>query len=300
MRVRCGAALFLLLLLSGCSVSPLTQRATQFSTAATAATLKMQNAYQLVEQSFADMQTAELVNNFEKSGFSPAQIKPFMPTQAMQARTKMLAGLQQYATLLAEVSGNQPIAALDTQSKALGTALRGLSDSSGLTQVAANAHTGINVADTAVDALGRLLIERDREQKLPAILTQMQKPVDDMCQLLEADIGTPNGFGLRSELHSSYSRLIGAQIRYILDNEKTMRPDEKRAEIEKLPQMAATEKQDDLILQQTQAALKSLAEANDALVTTKGSKKAPAFRTLLSQLVAQGQQIGSVYSAMPK
>ena len=257
MYVRCGAALSLLLLVSGCSISPLSQRAKAFSTAAMAVTLKAKNAYELVEQSYTDAQMASLVNNFDTKGFNTTQIQSFMPTAAMQARTQMIAGLQQYATLLAEVSGNQSVTALDTQSEAVGKSLQGLSTSAGLSGVAKNAKSDIGLASSAVDALGRMLIEHKTAKELPGILTQMQKPVDDICQLLEDDIGTREGGGLRNQLENDYDSLIAEQRTYIYANEAKMTPDEKRTEIKLLPQLVTTEQQDDATLAQTLAALES-------------------------------------------
>ncbi len=296
MRIQYGATLCMLLL-SGCSVTPLTRRATEFSTAATATTVKVQNAYQLVEASYIDAQMASLVNNFNTKGFSPSQIHSFMPTAAMQARMQMIAGLQQYATLLAEVSGNEPVAALDTQSEALGKSLQRLSGSAGLSSMAKNAKTGIGVTSTAVDALGRMLIAHETAKELPAILVRMEKPVNEICQVLEADIGTPEGGGLRNQLKVDYDNLIAEQRTYIYANEAKMTPEETRAEIEKLPQLVITEERDDAVLAQTQAALNALAATNDALVATKNRKHAPAFRALLGELVTEAEQIGSVYKA---
>lgn len=296
MRIQYGATLCMLLL-SGCSVTPLTRRATEFSTAATATTVKVQNAYQLVEASYIDAQMASLVNNFNTKGFSPSQIHSFMPTAAMQARMQMIAGLQQYATLLAEVSGNEPVAALDTQSEALGKSLQRLSGSAGLSSMAKNAKTDIGVTSTAVDALGRMLIAHETAKELPAILVRMEKPVNEICQVLEADIGTPEGGGLRNQLKVDYDNLIAEQRTYIYANEAKMTPEETRAEIEKLPQLVITEERDDAVLAQTQAALNALAATNDALVATKNRKHAPAFRALLGELVTEAEQIGSVYKA---
>ena len=224
MHVRCGAALSLVLLISGCSISPLSQRATSFSTAATAATLKVQNAYQLIEQSYTDAQMASLVNNFDAKGFNPSQIQSFMPSAAMQARTQIIAGLRQYATVLAEVSGNQSVTALDMQSEALGKSLQGLSTSTGLSSVAKNANMDVGIASTAVDALGRMLIEHKAAKELSRILTQMQKPIDQICHLLEDDIGTPEGGGLRNQLKIDYDGLIAEQRTYIYANEAKMTP----------------------------------------------------------------------------
>ncbi len=296
MRIQYGAVLCLLLL-SGCSVTPLTRRATEFSMAATATTVKVQNAYQLVEASYIDAQMARLVNNFNTKGFSPSQIHSFMPSAAMQARMEMIAGLQQYAMLLAEVSGNEPVAALDTQSEALGKSLQRLSGSAGLSSMAKKAKTDIGVTSTAVDALGRMLIAHETAKELPAILVRMENPVNEICQVLEADIGTPEGSGLRNQLKVDYNNLIADQRTYIYANEAKMTPEETRAEIEKLPQLVITEERDDAVLAKTQAALKALAATNDALVATKNRKHAPAFRALLGELVAEAEQIGSVYKA---
>jgi hypothetical protein len=297
MYARCGAALPLLLLVSGCSISPLSQRATAFSTAATATTLKVQNAYQLVEQSYSDAQMASLVNNFDTKGFNRSQIQTFIPSDAMQARTQMIAGLQQYAALLAEVSGNQSIKAMDTQSEAVGKSLQALSTSTGLGSVAKSANTDIGVASTAGDARGRMRIEHNTAKEMAGLHNHMQKPVDTICQLLEDDIGTPEGSGLRNQLKIDYDNLIAEQRTYIYANEAKMTPNEKRTEIENLPHLVTTEQHDDNTLAQTQAALKALAATNDALATTKNSKHAPAFRALLAELVAEGQQIGSVYKS---
>ncbi len=298
MCLRYGTVFSALLLISGCSVAPpLSQRVAEFSTAATATSLKVQNAYQLVEQSYTDAQMARLVNNFDRTGFNPSQIKPFMPKAAMRARTQMIAGLQQYAILLAEVSSNQSTTALDAQSEALGKSLQALSTSTGLTSVAKNANTDIGFLSTAVDALGRMLIEHKTAEDLPKILIQMQKPVDDICQLLEEDIGTPEGSGLRNQLKNDYDDLIAEQRTYIYANEAKMTPEEKRTEIEKLPQLVMTEEQDESMLAQTKAALKALAETNDMLVATKKSRQAPAFWALLADLTAESHQIGSVYKA---
>ncbi|MGA9985132.1 MAG: hypothetical protein WBP95_16770, partial [Acidobacteriaceae bacterium] len=87
------------------------------------------------------------------------------------------------------------------------------------------------------------------------------------------------------------------QRTYILANETKMSPDEKRTEIGKLPQLVTAEKAGDATLEQTQKALQQLATTNDALTQTKKDKDAPAFRALVAQMVAQGQQLGAVYSA---
>lgn len=295
----CGAVC-VLTMVSGCGLSPLGKRATAFSTAASATTLQVKNGYQVVEESYYDVQVDNLVKNFDTEGFKTDNIKPFLTADDMKARTQLLEGLQQYATLLAAMSGNEAVAALDKQSEAVGKDLESLSKDSGFKSVAKNSTIEGGVAAAAVDALGRELMARKTARELPSILDEMQKPVDQICQLLEEDIGDPQTGGLRNQLKNDYDQLIADQRAFIYANEKAMSPDEKRAAIATLPQLWIAEKQNDAALAQTQEALKKLATTHDALADTKKSKDAPAFESLVSQLAAQGQQLSDVYSAATK
>ncbi len=283
--------------LSGCAISPLSQRAATFSTAASATVVKMQSAYQLVETTYEQAAMASLVNQFDTKGFDAASIQPFIPDADMKARTDLMSALQQYATLLAEVSGSSEVTELDKDSAAMGTNLEALAKDAPLTALAKNANVESGVASAAVDALGQVLMKRATAKELPSILESAQKPIDTICTLLGQDIGTTEGMGLRNELRDKYGELIADQRTYIKDNEAKMTPDEKRTEIGKLPQLVTAEKQGDATLEQTQKALQQLAATNDALTETKKDKDAPAFRALVAQMVAQGQQLGAVYAA---
>ncbi len=285
-------------ILVGCTLSPLSQRTTTFSTAACATILQVRNGYQVVEQSYYDAQAAHLVITFDKQGFDPSQIQPFMRPADMKVRNELLAGLQQYATLLAEVSGNDPIEELDKQSQALGTQLQALSSDANLAALTKSTSIDSGLVATAVDALGRALIEHKRASELPAILERMQKPIDQICQLLEEDIGDPGKSGLRNQLSNDFDELVKFQTTFIFQNEGHMTAEEKRNQIEMLPKLVVEARQADAALEQTQDALQQLAAAHDALAQTRNSKDAPAFRSLISQLVTQSQQLGSVYAAV--
>lgn len=295
--IRACVCFCAVMMASGCGLSPLAKRATAYSKAASTATLEVKSAYQLVEESYYDVEVASLQKNFDTDGFDPAKFQPFLSEEDMKARTQLLEGLQQYATLLAAVSGNQEVTALDKQSEAVGKKVQALSKDSGLQTVAKNASMDGGIAAAAVDALGRVLMEREMAKELPSILDSMQKPMDQICQLLEDDIGDPQTGGLRNQLKLDYDRLIKDQTAFIYANEKTMSPSEKQDAIAKLPELAAAEKKGDAALAQTQEALKKLATTHDALVDTKKSKDAPAFESLVSQLEEEGQQLGAVYSA---
>ena len=295
----CGL-LCLLLAVGGCNLSPLEKRVTAFSTAASATTLKMTSSYALVELSYSDAQSAKLVNHFDKDGFKEEDYQPFMPEEAMKVRTQLLKGLEQYATLLAEVTGTASASAIDKQSEATGKSLQALAKDSSLAAMAGDAKIDSGTISSAVEALGQALAEEKTAKELPSILESMKQPVDNICQLLEQDIGTPEGSGLRNQLRNDYHQIIADQRTYIYDNEAKMTATEKRAAIELLPTLVAKEKQDDATLEATAEALKKLATTNDALVDTKKSKDSPAFRTQLASFVAQGQQVGSTCTAASK
>lgn len=287
--------------LAGCAISPLSKRTAAFSTAAVAATQSTTNAYQVVEQSYYDSQVAALVVGFEKDGFHPENIQNFMSSKDMETRARVLDGLKQYSETLAEVSGDQPLNSLDTQAAALGKSLQDLSKTSDLQSLAKSAKVSgadLNIATTAVDALGRMLIERRRRRDLPAILKQMKDPINQICALLEADIGDPEKSGLRNELKNNYLTLIRKQEQYIHINEDKLSAQEKRLEIERLPKLVEDEKKADQALVATQAALAQLAKTHTALVESGNAKDSPGFKTLLSELVENGQQLHQFYQKL--
>jgi hypothetical protein len=300
--LRGVAALALLALAAGCSVSPLARRASAFATAATAAAKDTTNAYALVEQTHHDAEVQAMVANFDTQGFDPAKIKPFMSPQDMEARTKILDGLSKYAEELAYVSGDQPMTDFDTQADAVGKSLQDLSKTDSIAAFLKSANVtdmDVNLATTAVDALGRALIERRRGRELPVLLKEMKDPIVQICALLEADIGDPEKSGLRNQLKNDYDTLKRKQIRFIHDNEATMSASDKRALIEELAKMSDDEAAGDKTLAATQAALKQLATTHTALTESGNAKDAPVFRTMLSELESDGQQLQGFYSKLP-
>jgi len=283
--------------LSGCgALSPLASRSAAFSSAATAAVAQTTNAYQLVNQAHFDAQVATLVATYDATGFDQNAIKPFLPEEDLKVRTQVLAGLEQYATLLAEVSGNQPIKELETQASAAGDALMKLKedDFKGLKIDAQEK----NLAVTAVAAMGSVLIEHERSRALPGILDKMDPPIQKICAILESDIGTAGKPGLASALHRDYDSQIEAQKKFIRDNAATMSPEQKRTEIELLPRLVQAQQQSDRALAATSRSLAALASAHAALTETKNQKDSPAFRLKLTELVENVQAMNGYYLSL--
>ncbi len=238
-----------------------------------------------------------MVATYETSGFDTSKLKPFLPEQDRKVRTHVIEGLESYAELLAAISGDQPLTQVDASAKAMGASLQGLSaiDLGNAKLTATNA----NLATTAIDALGRALVEQKRRRDLPGILHQMQEPIETICKLLEQDIGDPAGSGLRNELHISYLDLIREEKNYLADNGGKLLPAERREEIRSLGRLAASEAQGDHALAETQSTLARLARAHTALAETAGQKSSPVFQVQMEQLAESVQQLKSFYDTLP-
>ena len=290
-------AAVLCLSLAGCSLSPLARRTSQFASAATVTAAETGNAYQLVENTYREAQIARQVATYDESGFDITRVKTFLSPHDLEVRKQILDGLEDYAELLAAVSGDQPLTEVDTSSKALGASLQTLSANDLLG--AKLTTTDANVAATAIDALGRALVERKRRRELPGILEQMRQPVETICTLLQEDIGDPARGGLRNELHVNYLDLMREQKNYIAENEKKLSPAEKREEIRALPKLARAEVAGDRALAATQRALRQLARTHTALGVTAAQKDSPAFHLQMAELTASAQQLKDFYSSLP-
>ncbi|MGO9776382.1 MAG: hypothetical protein ACLQGT_03085 [Terracidiphilus sp.] len=296
-----AAGLGMALLVAGCSVSPLVKNASKFATAATAASKDATNAYQLVEQEHYNAEVERLVTDFGTANFDLNSIQPFMKPDEMEARTKLIKGLSEYAEALAAVAGDQPLTDFDTQAEAVGKSLKDLSTSDALASMVKKANidtAGLNAVTTAVDALGRAIINHQRSSELPALLKEAKTPIATICTLLQADIGNSEKSGLRNQLKNDYLTEIEKQEKFI-KNTPTLSPTDRQAAIRALATLAKAARDGDNTLTATQKELADLAKTNAALAETDKSKDSPAFKTMLSELVSDTQQLSGFYEKLP-
>ena len=296
-----AAGLGMALLVAGCSVSPLVKNASKFATEATAASKDATNAYLLVEQEHYNAEVERLVTDFGTAKFDLNNIQPFMPPDEMEARTRLIKGLSAYAETLAVVAGDQPLTDVDTQAEAVGKSLKDLSTSDALASMVKKAKidaTSLNAVTTAVDALGRAIINHKRSSELPALLKEAKTPIATICTLLQADIGDSEKSGLRNQLRNDYLTEIEKQEKFI-KNTSTLSPTDRQAAIKELVTLAKAARDGDKTLAATQKELADLAKTNAALAETDKSKDSPAFKTMLSELVSDGQQLRGFYEKLP-
>jgi hypothetical protein len=277
------------------------KKASDFATAATAAAKDATNAYQLVEQEHYNAEVERLVADFGTAGFDLNSIQPFMPPDDMDARTKLIKGLSEYAEALAAVAGDKPLTDMDTQAEAVGKSLTDLSKSDALASMVKKDKIGatdLNLVTTAVDALGRAIINHKRNSELPALLKEAKGPIATVCTLLQDDIGDPEKGGLRNQLKNDYLSDIQKQEKFIKDS-PTLSPTDRQAAIKALATLAKASKDGDKTLAATQKELADLAKTNAALAETDPKKDSPAFKTMLSELVDDGQQLRGFYEKLP-
>lgn len=289
--------------LTGCSLtlSPLANRSAAFGNAASHVVRDSSLAYDTVERTTYNANVSFLVLDFDTSGFHREKIKPFLPPHDLAVRLTVLRGLQAYADDLAEIAGNGSFVPLDQQATALSQNLESLSANGELGKLAPHASEAeAKGLATAVDTLGKVLIERKRRKELPSIIKKMQPVLEDLCHLLELDLGNRSidgigGSGLRDQLWNEYDNLIGNQANYIRDNKEKLSPSEKAVEVSKLPQLVQQQQDADAALAGTQAALRDLVETHRALLMTP---QVGTFRDRLKELVQDGQQISQFYSSL--
>jgi hypothetical protein len=173
----------------GCISPAVHKNVPQFADAVTIATDNSKAAFQIVDQKYMDVESAKLVVNYDKTGFNPNNVRHLLHPEDLQVRLDLLNALQQYASTLSQVSADTKLQEFDDKTKAFGKSLQDLTATDAFKSFVKNSKTEVNIATTAIDALGRWFIERKRQKELPKLIEQMQEPVRRTAELLQADIG---------------------------------------------------------------------------------------------------------------
>jgi hypothetical protein len=290
--------------LTGCAFSPLAKRSAAFGNAASAVVRNTSTGYDTIQRTTIDVGVSSLVLDFDKSGFDRDKIKPCIPEHDLEIRQQVLQGLQKYSDDLADTASDHAFASIDDQSQALSKQLTALSTNADLKKIAPNVTVNDSEAkglSTAIDTLARVLVERKRRKELPKIIAKMQPVLEQICHLLDEDIGNKpvngqGGNGLRGQLWDEYDAMIVNQITYIRKSSDKLAPAEKKAEISKLPDLVQQQQAGDAALAATQKALRDLPNTHKALLAP--DKSGNTFKERLQVLIADGQQIGNFYSKL--
>jgi methyl-accepting chemotaxis protein len=289
---------------AGCIAPRVHNNVPQFADAVTLATENSKGAFQVVDQKYMEVEADALVVNYEQTGFDPRKVKHLLTPDELQIRISLLNALQQYAKTLSEVSSDSKLQEFDDQTKAFGKNLQGLASTDAFKKLLQNSRTPVDIATTAIDALGRWFIERKRKRELPQLIEAMQDPVKRTAELLEADIGNRpddhgnGGNGLRAQLWNEYMQAMIQQSAFIDHNKDRLDPVAKAREIRKLPELVDERAKADDALRQTSDSMAKLVQAHNELlraVQTKADLHAD-----ISALISEGERIKTFYESLQK
>src|SRR6266849_6844211 len=171
----------------GCISPAVHKNVPAFANAVTLATENTKSAFDAVEQQYEDVQAERIVVNYDKQSFNPKMVRQFLEPEDLQVRLALLDALQQYASTLSDVSGDKQLDQFDDKTRAFGSSLQALTSTAAFQKLVSSSAVDVNIATTAVNALGRWFIERKRQQRLPQLIGEMQEPVRKTAELLQAE-----------------------------------------------------------------------------------------------------------------
>jgi hypothetical protein len=291
-----------LILAAGCT-APITKRTAAFSAQAAPAITLTRAVYGLVETTNVRRRRMDQIAAYDTTAFdAPAAGRDFAQAADFKERAAILDLLQRYIDELAAVSGDRDVGGIDEESKAAAASMGALAKT-GLpalthSKQAALSTDEVTAAGLAIDALGRVLLERQRARALPAIVAAADSSVATLCMLLREDIGEPETAGLRMVLRVDYEGMETAEDAAIRDHPREYSYPEKRAAVDELYALVDQQALADSTLAKAGDALAGLAKAHAALAASARDHRAPGFAARLLELKRQAGQLEALQQAM--
>lgn len=332
------AAMALILLLalaaSGC-LSPLAKHSTAFSATIAPVVDQLTAAYRDAVALHDRRNDYEAVVAYasKDASYNPRNAPVLLSEKDIQSRLAVLAALQVYSRSLIEITKGTDSPELDAASKSTGNNLTslgnnlapsienvlGIAAASGVTtETTVTTLSGSrskttsstssvpapvlspeirNGISTGFNALGQLLVNRVVEKELPGKIVEMDPHVQALCKALADDIQTLQGLEERD-----YDRILNLEKQFILEDEepgKNVNPEEHRAEIMRLPQIARQQREADAKLVALRAAIVKLALTHHALAAEAQHNDPELLKDKLSELADAGSSLGKFYSSLP-
>jgi hypothetical protein len=281
------------LLLTGCSLSPLARRTAAFSSATSQVVDNSENAYRAAVRLNDEAQASMLVARYDSAQpVDPHSLKHLMDPQDLEARTEVLDGLRAYAQTIADLSSGVASSKLDDAAASVGTNLQKLSAATPTTFKITPQEA--NAASTALKALGEFLTSKKVKGSVPKIIQEMDPNIEAICNLLLSDIAI-----LRDQSGRDYEQLLSQQDSFIRHAGKDLSPIDRRSEIQRLPQILVRKQATDDMLANLADCVKQLALTHHALSAAATSKEAPSLEARIADLRAIGSRLANYYESLP-
>lgn len=232
--------------------------------------------------------------------YNPRNTEVLLPRKGIEARLAVIAALQEYANSLVAVTSGTDSPALQASAKSTGENLSSLSNaltsrgsSTSSTQTELITPEVQNGISAALEALGQFLVSRKIKRELPQKIVAMDPHVQALCTLLKRDVEI-----LTEQERSDYNRIIDQQTQFLREN-PTMDPEERRAEIMKLPGFVRDQRAAEEKLTALHEAADNLAKTHHALAEEVQNGSRESLMEGLEELVSAGSNLGSFYSSLP-
>lgn len=292
-----GALCACVLMLAGCSLSPLASRTAAFSSATNLVVNNSENAYRAAVRLNDEAQASMLVARYDSAQpMDPHALKHLIDPKGLEARTAVLNGLRTYARSIADLASGVTSSKLDAAATSVGANLQKMGDA-----ISAATPVGIditpqeaNAASTALKALGEFLISQKVKSSVPKIIHDMDPNVETICNLLLSDITV-----LRDQSGRDYEQLLAQQDSFIRHAGTALSPTERRAEIQRLSQIVLKEEATDDLLAGLADSIRQLALTHHALAVAATSKDAPSLDARIADLRGAGERLANFYFALP-
>ncbi len=291
--------------LSSCATIPQSSLS-EFSLAVSLTAENNSAAYAEIERVHHEVELMKAVVYFDSKGFNPDSLSAFFDEQDLKIRKQVLDGLLLYSEKLSELAGNRQLEEFDAETRNLGSSLQNLNE--GLLEKSffkntAVAPSQIQIFTTAVNAVGRWLIEYKKDISIRESIIGMNGGVGEICILFEQDFGNRHGVehksvrGLRVQQWNQYDELMMLQDKFIRENSTKFGPVSKKLEIEKLAALPRKQKESDAAMADVQNSFMKLREIHNSL-SAEGAGEKQDYELLLKNLISEGKRIGKFYKSV--
>ena len=286
--------------LAGCDTQQYGDSAADFAAATNLVVQQSKSAFQLVNDTAMREQVASLVAGGDPNRFNPKDIKPFISDADLKIRLELLEALQAYATGLSDLTA-KPLDSAGDDATALAASIQSLADNDRLQhslRETKNVTTEeINGVVAGLAAIAKFLTNRKISKQLPSILQEAEPKVNAIATVLAKEIGDTPGSehpgGLRDKLWRSYDSLLRDQVTLAQQDQDLA---DRRHDLAKLPELVSQQRSADEALAATQASLRKLVAAHQALLQVRTNPAG--FKVAIAAVLAEAKDIQTFYAKL--
>lgn len=284
-----------LALISGCATAPdAGKRIEAFSSATALTTRNLRASIDAVEAAHYEKEIDNAIAADTWRQLSIETVRPLLDEKDVQIRVTVLKGIEAYAEKLSLIMGNAPLDSFDTASKGLGaslTKLNGTAVKEGFSKSGLS-EGEIQGLTTAVNGIGRWIIEARRAKSARAAITEMEPNIKAVAAALQKDFAW-----LQRQIIKDYDEALMSQKVALSKAENTLSLSEKRAWIQHLGAFLREGKEASDAMKAAGDAVKQLADTHTQLADAF-KKNSPALDESIKSLWDEGQRIGAFYQSL--